>query len=154
MANKPKQQGTNRETLVVRDHVEAGLKARRDENNSACSDVVVETGAGPVRVEVKDRQNLNAHALMKRMLELYPDDFNVLWFHRTSKKNGNARKSPDGPDLVHMTGSDWLQVAVLIDRVGKAKDELGRGSMPDGPELEQLLEWVTEALPVQIVATA
>lgn len=144
MANPPKAKGTKRETATVNGYVEHGLEAHRDENHAKTSDVVVRTRAGRIRAEVKDRISLNAHKLMKAMQQEYPDELVVLHWHRTSRKNGNSRLSPDGPTLVHVPESDWLQVVRLIDRVGAASREMV--SFGDD-EIRGLLEWVAEALP-------
>lgn len=153
MANPPKQKGTKRETAVVAAHEELGLVAHRDENNSKTSDVIVRPrGLRPIRLEVKDRQNLNAHKLMRGMAATYPGEFIGLWWHRTSRKNGNSRLSPDGPDLIHLPVDQWLQLAVLIDRVGAAMHEqVDPDADPD--HAVRLLEWIIEALPAGLVRT-
>lgn len=102
MANPPKKKGTHRETLTVK-RAEAwpGIQAQRAPNNAPGWDVTVRAaGLGPLRLEVKDRQQLNVHRTLKDT-QAANDGFptGVLW-HRTSKKPDAHRATPDGPTVV------------------------------------------------------
>ena len=101
MANPPKKKGTRRETETCRAAEEwPGLQAQRAPNNAPSWDVTVRlSGLGPLKLEVKDRQQLNAHRTVKDMQAVNQDQPVGLVWHRTSKAAGSSRATPDGPTL-------------------------------------------------------
>lgn len=102
MANRPKNQGTSRETKTVRKAEEwPGIQAHRAPNNAQSWDVTMRLdGLGPLKVEVKDRQQLNAHKVVKNAQAVNADQPVALLWHRTSKADGAKRSTPDGPTLM------------------------------------------------------
>lgn len=102
MANRPKKKGTARETATVkRAETWPGIHAERAPNHAPSWDVSLRAvGLGTMRVEVKDRQQLNLHKTLADTAAVNDGlPVAVLW-HRTSTKPGNSRPSPDGPTLV------------------------------------------------------
>lgn len=142
MARRPRDIGTGRETWFVNKAKKHGLEAWRDENNNACSDVIIEAHR-KLRVEVKERANLNAHKLVKHMASLYPGDARVMW-HRASKSEGAKRKTPDGPPLMHVTVDEYLTLLLLAKRISQAKEEAD--VFRPSQELVYLIDWCADVL--------
>lgn len=100
MANRPKQDGTAFETLLVN---KAGqhehLTAQRAPNNAAHRDVEIRLDSGlVVPVECKSRANLNVHKLAAVMAaDGQPP---VIAWRRLSRKGDNVRRTADGPPMV------------------------------------------------------
>lgn len=140
MARRPKDQGTARETTAVRNAEQhPGIHAQRAPNNAPSYDVDLRVaGLGTVRVEVKDRQQLNAHRTVKDAQAANPDRPVALLWHRTSKKDGAKRSHPDGPTLYMVDEDLFLRLLSLAGlaafqyewrehRVGQdVNDDIGR----------------------------
>lgn len=102
MANPPKKKGTEREVQTCKKaELWPGLQAHRAPNNAPSWDVTMSlAGLGPLKVEVKDRQQLNAHRVVKDAQAVNADQPVALLWHRTSKAAGAKRSTPDGPTLM------------------------------------------------------
>lgn len=102
MANPPKKKGTQREVTTCKKAEEwPGIQAQRAPNNAPSWDVTMRlAGLGVIKVEVKDRQQLNAHRTIKDTQAANPGYPTALLWHRTSKADGAARSTPDGPTLM------------------------------------------------------
>lgn len=104
---KAKAQGTRRETWFVRKAEAAGLTARRYENNAPGRDVDIE--ADTLRIfEVKDRANLNIHKTLADTINRWPGLPAAVVWHRLSRKDGNTKRTPDGPTIVALPVDDYL----------------------------------------------
>jgi hypothetical protein len=103
--NKPKKQGTEWESEIVRRAKEAGFDARRLAEGGSTDEGDVELvsgGGGRMVVEAKHRSNLNVH---KELLKAegktkYPT---VIFWKRLGRKDGNTRRTADGPPVVVMS---------------------------------------------------
>ena len=110
---RPKDLGTRRETWFVRKAEEAGLRAWRASNNAASEDVLVHTAGQDVIHEVKDREALSLHPLMKKITGLHGYKAAVVG-HR--KKKAGATRVPAGPTLVAITVERYLELLAIEDR--------------------------------------
>lgn len=130
MANPPKKKGTEREVRTVeRVKQWPGLDALRAPNNAPSWDVSARAeGLGTFRIEVKDRQQLNAHRVVKDATAANAGIPVVLVWHRTSKKDGAKRASADGPTLAMLDQDIFyalLSMASLLTRASTFRDHPG-----------------------------
>jgi hypothetical protein len=128
--SKPKAKGTARETWLVNLARLYGLAARRAPNNAPSYDVALDVRRlHGFRVEVKDRQQLNAHKTVKQARDANPGHPVALVWHRTSKPDGARRSRPDGPPLAMVPVAEWLFLLSILDEAldiaGQAKDAAG-----------------------------
>jgi hypothetical protein len=93
MVNKPKNQGTARETWWVRALHSIGCDAQRSPNNAASRDVDATIGNTHIRWEVKDRQTLNLHQTVNDATEANPGHVTGVIWHRFKKTEGSRRAS-------------------------------------------------------------
>ena len=110
MVNRPKDQGTAFETLLVNKANQHGhLRAQRAPNHAPHRDVEVRLDSGlVVPVEAKARANLNLHKLASTMAAAGQPP--VIAWKRLSRKDGNTRRTADGPPMVAMSLELWLDV--------------------------------------------
>jgi hypothetical protein len=106
---RPKDLGTYRETWLVKKAIAAGLEARRAPNNAKAEDVLIRSGDEELVHEVKDREALSLHPLLKSTVEEHGEKAAVVW-HR--KKKGESRRSPAGPTLVAVTVDRYIDLLV------------------------------------------
>jgi len=106
---RPKDLGTFRETWFVNKAQAAGFEARRAPNNAKSEDVLIRSGDSELVHEVKDRQALSLHPLLKAVVEEHGEKAAVVW-HR--KKKGEVRRTPAGPTLVAVTVDRYLELLV------------------------------------------
>lgn len=104
---RPKDLGTSRETWFVKKAQAAGLEARRAPNNAKAEDVLIRLGDTELVHEVKDRQSLSLHPLLKETVKEHGETAAVVW-HR-KKKSGSTRV-PAGPTLVAVTVDRYLEL--------------------------------------------
>ncbi len=110
--NKPKAKGTRREVIVRDAALSRNMGARRSENNLAGRDVDVYADVLRV-IEVKDRQQLNVHKTLANTLKRWPEQRGAVVWHRTSKKAGAARSTPDGPTIAATTLDDFMDLLAI-----------------------------------------
>lgn len=121
--------GTARETLWKNQGIERGFRAQRYENNAKCRDVDFTLADHTLVVhEVKDRQNLNGHKVLKEMVATYPGHLLALVWQRVTKAPGAKRSVPDGPTAVLIPAGTWLDVLEVVEAAGVAADD---GSISD-----------------------
>lgn len=126
MANRPKQKGTYRESLVRDQAVSKGLPAQRFENGGEGRDVDVR--ADMLRVlEVKDRQNLNVHKILAKTIARWPESPPAVVWHRTSKADGNVRATPDGPTIMALPLPDGLDLLAVARQATAVVDAEAHG---------------------------
>lgn len=111
MKTRPKDLGTRQETAVVNKALDAGLVAERLAEGGArdLGDVRIATDTFWIG-EVKDRERLNIHSALEKALEKSgtPDTF-VVW-RRLYRKEGNTRRTQDGPVVVALTLERFLEL--------------------------------------------
>ena len=122
MVNKPRIKGTREERrqrelcqahrLKVRRLAEEGIKDR--------GDFVIDVPLfGELVVESKDRAQLSLHqVLAKANVKARPADA-VVWWKRTERKEGNARRTQVGGPLVAMSEGLFL---ALLDELRAARE--------------------------------
>jgi len=112
MANRPKSQGTGLESEVREAARTRGLPAQRYESGAPARDVDVDSHLRWV-VECKHRANLNAHKTVLQSIANWPDWPVALVWKRLSRKNGNERRTADGPTLACLPYGDLLDLLAL-----------------------------------------
>lgn len=123
MANPSGDKGTARESWWKQQGVARGFRAQRYENNATCRDVDFTLADGTVVAhEVKDRQNLNGHKVLKATQAAWPGHLVALLWHRVSKPSGAKRSHPDGPTSVLVPADTWLDVLQIVEAAGVAVD--------------------------------
>ena len=117
--NKPGDQGTANETRFARAaDSRPGLRARRAENQAPGRDVDVTLRDGTiVPHECKWRANLNLHELIKDVQAKQPTTPPLVQWKRSSRKQGNTKRTPDGPPIVAMPESVWLEILDVLSEV-------------------------------------
>lgn len=132
MANRPKSQGTGLESEVREAARTRGLPAQRYESGAPARDVDIDSHLRWV-VECKHRANLNAHKTVLQSINAWPDWPVMLVWKRLSRKDGNERRTADGPTLACLPYGDLLDLLALardvdalrdVDLVGCVDDEL------------------------------
>lgn len=111
--------GKARERWTV-NQLEAGgiLTARYSEHNSAGRDVDVKADVLRI-IEVKDRQQLNAHKVVAATMKAHPNYPPSLVWHRVEKPAGAKRSKPSGPTLAMLPLLDYvhlLEIATASER--------------------------------------
>ena len=137
MANRPKSQGTGLESEVREAARTRGLPAQRYESGAPARDVDVDSHLRWV-VECKHRANLNAHKTVLQSIANWPDWPVALVWKRLSRKDGNQRRTADGPTLACLPYGDLLDLLALARDV----DALRSAHHPDdiAPIIDTLLE--------------
>ncbi len=111
MRTSPKQLGTREETATVNTILDAGLQTHRlaEGGRHDRGDIIVYTNHEWVG-EIKHRQALNIHQTLEKAITKSgtPDTF-VVW-RRSTRKPGDTNRHQDGPIIVALTLTRFLQL--------------------------------------------
>jgi len=117
MTNKPKQQGTAFETWLVNDlnhtfYLINDTQAERlpEGGSNDRGDIRLIDNRGDLWIiEAKARANLNAHQAIAKAKEKSDATRTALIWKRLTRKDGNARRTPDGEPIIVVMDLDTFK---------------------------------------------